>query len=211
MTLDHIPEDPELHALWVELGRLPEATGAAPESADRIATVLRQHVAHNRHQRTGSKLKTSSLAAAILAGLLVGGLGGVALGKRMVPVVDVRVATVARTGNVYLLLLHEREGEVDQLTPVQSDSVVNEYRAWAGRLSVDDRLVNAEKLRDDKGRWLAPHGVVAASPINAGDVISGFFLIRAANYDEAIRIAKGSPHLKYGGHIEIREIERTGP
>lgn len=211
MTLGHIPEDPELRALWAELGHLPEVTGAAPESADRIATVLRQHVANNRNQRTGSKLKTSSLAAAMLAGLLVGGLGGFAFGKRMAPAVNVPVATVEPTGNVYLLLLHERKGAVDQFTPFQLDSVVNEYRAWAGRLSVDNQLVNAEKLRDDKGRWLAPHGVVTASPIDAGDVISGFFLIRAANYDEAIRIAKGSPHLKYGGHIEIREIERTGP
>jgi hypothetical protein len=38
--------------------------------------------------------------------------------------------------------------------------------------------------------------------------IAGYFLLPASDYDHAITIAKTCPHLKHGGTIEIRQIER---
>jgi len=38
--------------------------------------------------------------------------------------------------------------------------------------------------------------------------IAGYFIIRAASLDQALRIAGGCPHLDYGGEIEVRGIER---
>jgi hypothetical protein len=31
----------------------------------------------------------------------------------------------------------------------------------------------------------------------------GFFLIRARDEEEALGVARGSPHLRYGGRIEV--------
>ena len=36
----------------------------------------------------------------------------------------------------------------------------------------------------------------------------GYFLIQAESYEEAVRVARQSPHIAYGGTIEVREIER---
>ena len=59
----------------------------------------------------------------------------------------------------------------------------------------------AGKLEDDGGRW------VRGSDESA-DVVSGCFLISAADYDEAESIARASPHIGYGGTIEVRAVDR---
>ena len=39
------------------------------------------------------------------------------------------------------------------------------------------------------------------------EVIGGYFAVRAADYDEAVKICEDCPHLEYAGTIEIREID----
>jgi hypothetical protein len=40
-------------------------------------------------------------------------------------------------------------------------------------------------------------------------VASGFFVVTADGYDDAVQIAQGSPHVKYGGSISVRAIDPT--
>jgi len=44
----------------------------------------------------------------------------------------------------------------------------------------------------------------------AAEVIGGYFAVSADSYDDAVKLAAECPHLKYGGRIELREIEPTG-
>jgi hypothetical protein len=39
------------------------------------------------------------------------------------------------------------------------------------------------------------------------ELLGGFFLIAAADYGAACRTAESCPHFKYGGSIEIRQID----
>jgi hypothetical protein len=39
------------------------------------------------------------------------------------------------------------------------------------------------------------------------NAIGGYFLIRARDYQQAVSIAENCPHLRYGGTIEIRQID----
>ena len=43
----------------------------------------------------------------------------------------------------------------------------------------------------------------------AKEVLGGFLVIEAADYDDAVRQCDGSPHLEFGT-IEIRAIEQRG-
>ena len=38
------------------------------------------------------------------------------------------------------------------------------------------------------------------------EVLGGFFIIEAANYEEAVERASDHPTLEYGGTLEIRQI-----
>jgi hypothetical protein len=40
------------------------------------------------------------------------------------------------------------------------------------------------------------------------DPVEGFFLVKAESYDQAVALARGHPHVAYGGTIEVRAVER---
>jgi hypothetical protein len=40
--------------------------------------------------------------------------------------------------------------------------------------------------------------------------MGGYYAIRAASYEDAVEIARGCPHLDYGGTIEVRAIDMLG-
>lgn len=66
----------------------------------------------------------------------------------------------------------------------------------------------------DMGDGLKPSGkVLSASKLTDGpfiegkDVVGGFSIVQADNYDEAVTIARGCPIMQVpGGHIEVREM-----
>jgi hypothetical protein len=88
---------------------------------------------------------------------------------------------------------------------------VREYSAWAGELRRTGLLVGGEKLEDD-ARVLRPEGgrvAVSEGRATAPDEsIAGYFLVRARDYEHAVTIAEGCPHVRHGGSIEIRRIAR---
>jgi len=113
----------------------------------------------------------------------------------------------------YLLLLHERPSDFSGLSNEQIEAVISEYMAWSKKLGAEGKLVGGQKLRDEGGRHLSGYNgdfrVTDGPFAEAKEVIGGFFSITAADYDEAVEISKECPHLKYGGRIELREIEPT--
>jgi len=64
--------------------------------------------------------------------------------------------------------------------------------------------VSAEKLKDEPSAWFG--GEVS---VVGGDRLGGFFLIRVHDAAEARQIAEACPHLKHGGRVELRAIQKT--
>ena len=172
-------------ALWKGLGEL-----SAPPAAPRAGIVFRRRLAATRQQRYAPLLR----AAAAVALLLVGGAGGYLLrGPGLAPVPTAGAST-------FLLLVRGEE----PLAPVSGDTLVKEYGAWAASLAEQGRLVGANKLMDEPGRWIS---APASRDTRARSDVSGYFLVSAAGYDEAVEIAGSSPHIRYGGTFEIREVD----
>jgi hypothetical protein len=113
-------------------------------------------------------------------------------------------ATIAQ--HQFLLLLSEPE--TLQTTKPESE-LVEEYRVWANDLGRQGLLLDAQKLRDG-GELLRPVSAAGVPRATGLDSISGFFLVRAGSWDEALDLARTCPHLAYGGDISVRMIEETG-
>jgi hypothetical protein len=99
-------------------------------------------------------------------------------------------------GPLYLLLL----SPLPEDGRAAEEQRVQEYGAWARSLRRENRLVRAEKLGDESR-------VLGAGPGTAADA-SGVFLIRAASMDAAMAVARECPHLRHGGSITIRGVDR---
>jgi hypothetical protein len=111
----------------------------------------------------------------------------------------------------FMLLLHRPVERSRPTDPETMTRVTREYMDWADRMRADGRLKGGSKLTDDAGRILrAKDGRVTTIDgpfIESKEIVGGYFLISAGDYAEACRIASECPHLKYGSHIEVRQVE----
>ena len=109
----------------------------------------------------------------------------------------------------YLLMLRDH-GTYEGLSAEEMQKILGRYRDWSGKLRASGKIVGGEKLRDHQGRVMHRKGTnlaVTDGPFaEAKEIIGGFFVVDARDYDEAVSVAKGCPHLDFGT-IEVREIE----
>lgn len=113
--------------------------------------------------------------------------------------------------NGYMLLLHDSTTSEAEISPAELKEVIGEYMAWRDKLAEDGLLIGGEKLADEGGKHL--RNVDGEIRVTDGpfaevkEALGGYFAIKADNYDEAVEISRGCPHLIYGGWIELREID----
>ncbi|MFZ3234618.1 MAG: YciI family protein [Stellaceae bacterium] len=113
----------------------------------------------------------------------------------------------------FILLLHHPASAPPAVSfsPERKAAVTKEYMAWGDRLRAEGRLKAGEKLTVDAGRVLRAAGdriMTTDGPFaESKELLGGFFLIAARDYDEACRTAESCPHFKYGGSIEVRQID----
>lgn len=110
----------------------------------------------------------------------------------------------------FLILPRESEDAFAELSPEEMQRIIQRYQEWTDRLRGEERLLLGHKLQDGEGR-VATGGkngmVVSDGPYSeTKEVIGGFWLVEADDYDHALRLADDCPHLEYGS-LEIREIQ----
>jgi len=110
----------------------------------------------------------------------------------------------------FILLLRRLPGPPP--SPEQMTTMIKEYGGWADRLRGEGRLKGGQKLTNDAGRIMRPAAggrvVVIDGPYaESKELLGGFFVVTAKNYDEACQLAESCPQLRYGGNIEVRQID----
>ena len=107
----------------------------------------------------------------------------------------------------FMLLLREDFENIQNLPPQEFQELVEAHMNWVKELT-------------EKGIYKGGHGleyggktinnsnmVVTDGPfIEAKECVGGYYLLEAADLDEALEIAKNCPNLKYKGKIEVRPL-----
>jgi hypothetical protein len=111
----------------------------------------------------------------------------------------------------YLLLLYDNPAAWQNVSPEEMQKAIEKYRAWRDKPFTKGSL----RLSADAGRVIRPQkdGAPRASDgpfIESKEVLGGYYIIEAADYDEAVRIAMDHPHLEYGGTVELRKEWQSG-
>ncbi|MEO6393845.1 MAG: YciI family protein [Pyrinomonadaceae bacterium] len=113
----------------------------------------------------------------------------------------------------YMLLLVEEPPDFSKFSPEGIQQLIAEYKNWRNRVAESGKLAGGAKLCDEGGKYLSGTGddfrVTDGPFAEAKEILGGYFMIEAANYDEAVELARDCPHLKYGTRIEIREVQPT--
>ena len=166
---------------------------SAPDGLRRslVSELRHRDLLRPRWYQSGLSMVATGAAAAILLAVL-GVVAGMWLQSR---------GSTAVAGNgqpAFMLLLRSTD---KSLTGNESERVL-EYGRWAGELLRNGQFVDAGRLAETS-RLL---GMEDRAATNITPV-SGYFIIRAADLDHAVDIARNCPHIAYGGELEVRPID----
>jgi hypothetical protein len=113
----------------------------------------------------------------------------------------------------FMLILHSTPNNMAKLSPTDIQAILEKYNAWTGKLAAAGKLVAGHKLTDDGGKVMAKTSgkptAVDGPYSEAKEVVGGYFLIKAASYDEAVQLASDCPHVPMG-RTEVRQIDFMG-
>ena len=106
----------------------------------------------------------------------------------------------------FMLLLHEDAAGWQKLSPAEMQAAIEKYRAWLHKPFTRD----GKRLAEEPGRVIRSEGGqprVVDGPYSATkEILGGLYVIEAADYDEAVRLALTHPHVEYGQTVEVRKL-----
>jgi hypothetical protein len=107
----------------------------------------------------------------------------------------------------YLLLLRDNGSFPGDVSPDEIQSIIESYRNWMVKMNA-----TGQKLVDGEGRIVAGKdggiSVTDGPYAEAKEILGGYMLVDATDYDAAVALCKDSPHLA-NGTIEIRQVQTT--
>jgi hypothetical protein len=113
----------------------------------------------------------------------------------------------------FMLILHSAPGHWQKMSPEEMQRKVERYQAWIGKFHSNGRYVASEKLGEEGGKVMELERgrvrVIDGPYSEAKEVVGGFYVFRAANYEEALELTRDCPFLE-DGKIIIRQTDPTG-
>ena len=93
-------------------------------------------------------------------------------------------------------------------SPEQMQEVLSSWMNWMGGIAAQNKLVDrGSRLSVSNAKTVKPNNVVTDGPyMEIKEFINGYTIVKTANIDEAVDLAKGCPILTIGGNVEVRAI-----
>jgi len=107
----------------------------------------------------------------------------------------------------FLLLIREDMDKLKALPEEDFQACIRLMSVWVEELAQNGNYVSAEPLQTI-GRYVSKENVLSDGPfIEAKEAISGYFIIRAENLEQAASIAQNCPRILNNiGVMEVRQI-----
>jgi hypothetical protein len=113
----------------------------------------------------------------------------------------------------FMLILHQAPGIWEKLSPEEMQQKVEKYHAWVEKIRSGGLHVSGEKLGEEGGKVLSLQKgrlhIVDGPYSEAKEVVGGYIVFRAADYDEAIELVRDCPFLD-DYRIELRQTDPVG-
>lgn len=108
----------------------------------------------------------------------------------------------------FMLSAYDRP--LPEMSPAEYQAMFQRYSAWTRRMKEKGLMVDGFKLKDGEGRCIrGGEGgmVVTDGPFaEAKEVLGGYWLLQAPDYETLVAELRDHPHLPFGT-LELRAIE----
>jgi hypothetical protein len=106
----------------------------------------------------------------------------------------------------YLLIFRAEPMDMSQRTPEEQMGSMEQWKNWMGKLAQQGKFTGGQPLTQD-GRFMRTKTKITDAPLIEGkEVVNGYLLIKANDYNEAVELSKDCPVFDGGGSVEVREI-----
>lgn len=107
----------------------------------------------------------------------------------------------------FMLIFH---GGIDyNASPAEMQENMGKWMAWVDRLAKENRYVSGEPLLPG-GKLVTGKKTVTDGPFTEGkEVVGGYFIVNAKDYDDAISLCADYPDYQYGGQIQVRQVMKV--
>ncbi len=86
---------------------------------------------------------------------------------------------------------------------------LEKWHAWIGKLGKSGQLVSGEALLPE-GKVVSARAVTDGPYAESKEIVGGYFVIKAKDYQEAVDISKnGFPDFEFGGKVEVRKVVKS--
>ena len=104
------------------------------------------------------------------------------------------------------MLLFRRDTTVAEPTPQQIQEIGMKWWQWRSELESTNKITLAGNRLSKAGRVIRSNAVTDGPYAEIKEMLAGYMIINAENFDEAVSIAKGCPILISGGNVEVRQF-----
>jgi hypothetical protein len=110
----------------------------------------------------------------------------------------------------FLLLFRGGDGNSMRKDPEKWKAQMELWGKWMGEMGKQGKFVSAQPLDPASGKQI--HGgkmTVTDGPFMEGkEIVGGYLICKAADYEEAVALARGCPILQFdSGNVEVRAIQ----
>ena len=99
-------------------------------------------------------------------------------------------------------------------SPAEMEKILQKYMAWTADLAKAGKLDHGHKLKDGEGRVIGRAGGEKGGKVTVTDgpymeskeLMGGYWVLNAADYNEAQALVMDCPHLQFGT-LEIRQVD----
>lgn len=91
-------------------------------------------------------------------------------------------------------------------SPEELQNNMGKWMAWVEKLQKENKYVSGEPLLPG-GKLVSSKTAVTDGPYTEGkEVVGGYFIINAANIEEAVAECQDYPDFSYGGQVQVRQV-----
>lgn len=107
----------------------------------------------------------------------------------------------------FMLIFQGAPYDTAELSPDEIEQRMQKWFAWVEDLKQKDIYVAGEALTNEVKKVSGVKQIVTDAPlVDAKELIGGFFLIKANDWDHAVSLANPYPDYDIGGAVEVREV-----